>query len=76
MTQRIKNILNFPIQFKEPHEYKDDAERIAQAKLSWVKLLNFHALGLYQLTDDQKQCVRRLNEICLEYGYEPLHSDF
>lgn len=79
MTNQItqNSILSFPcsepVDFSKP--MSDDA-LIFHTKLIWSGIINKAVLGIRPLTEEDKQCIRQINTVCISVGYKPLDNDF
>lgn len=76
MTQKIADLLLFPIQLRDMGEPMPDVELIFQAKLAAVRILNQAAVGVYELTEENKASLRKINELCQKTGLSLLEGDF
>jgi len=69
--------LNISFSKEEPNEVvKLKADSISDARYWAVKILSKVSLGIYELTEKNKQDLRSLNEILIKWNYEPLEIDF
>ncbi len=69
------NVVNFPTKNNKPVSFMSESELVYDAKMAWVQPINWAVAGTRKLTEDDKNCIRRLNELCIKGGFAPLECD-
>lgn len=69
-------LLNFPIQFTAPGSAVSDDQLLCETRMLLVHKLNAWQAGTYELTDDDKLDIIRMNRIFDRHGYQTIDVDF
>lgn len=59
----------------DEYVYEDD-KLVHETKMIWISNINDAVLGRIELTEEDKETIRELNEICIRNGYQPLCDSF